>query len=433
MYNTDIKIMAVDARVRLERNRYNIFSKWMGSVKVGRDDSNNTTLTGSGSPIEVNSELKIQGLGDVMPIPMMLEYAGNGVVGDSVLEGNEEEDALLWTYVHYNTRRHAVKLDKGQQEDSREKFLKLKSQKAPALGRWAGKMENWDIVSAIYEGVSEHLSTATSSDGLGLSKRLHPYQYYWGSATSQAAGVLTKVTSAAAFPTGTEMHTGITSLVGYSYNKMSTYTLEALRVQCLTNNIKPIATKDGFNFWILLVSPTQASQLRADDNFKNAYNYFSGYKSLMENPMIVGAVGYYAGFAIFEDAVSVRGWYFSSQTECDVIGATTAYSSDTAKANPRFLPEYGNTITGTPTYAHANYAAIVLGESAVGKAVGEDTHMEENIKDYNNYRGLGVVAQYGYERLDYVATGVLTYLESAPTSVTSVKNESSLICITGIV
>jgi len=151
-----------------------------------------------------------------------------------------------------------------------------------------------------------------------------------------------------------------------------------------------MSTKDGHPYWCIVMHPASSSALMQDANYKAAVQSAFNGKMLAE-PELSGAVGYFAGFAIYEDIVGIREWdeagYF--------FGATTASKLD---------PTAVTLNTGTArTYNH-----VVFGKNAIGKGVAKDLHFTNEIDDHENTTEIGGAVINGYQRNEYFAEGDAT-------------------------
>ena len=136
--------------------------------------------------------------------------------------------------------------------------------------------------------------------------------------------------------------------------------------------------------------PASASALMQDSTYKSAIQ--SAYTGkMLDEPELIGAVGYFAGFAIYEDIVGIREWdeagyFFGSTTSArlDPTAVTLAAGSDRI------------------------YNHIVFGKNAIGKAVARDLHFTNEVDDHENTIEVGGAVINGYQRNEYFAEGDAT-------------------------
>jgi len=373
----------LNAQLRKETWFNTFFARFSGNVDISTDDNGNKVYTPSGKPIEVLNDFVQEGR-DNMLIPFLRELTGSPVYGDTVLKGTGEDQSLDWLRSYVNQYRKAVMKRSGQMSEQRQKIFKLYEAAKPQLSRWFSKWENQTIFQTFYEGVSPNLSSGTTDDGLGLARRYHPNWYI------NDGGVLTTVGTAKTLKTNGNLDgaIGMTAAADATCDTgMTAAILMDLRVKCMELRIPTMTTKSGYPFWCLLVHPAQASALMQETNYKSAAQAaYTG--KMLDEPEISGAVGYFAGFAIYEDIVGIREWdeagyFFGSTTSARLDPTAVTLASGTARV----------------------YNAIVFGNSAVGKGVAQDLHFTDEIDDHANTIEIGGALINGYNRNEYYAEG----------------------------
>ena len=382
---------------------YNTFwSKFAGFVDISQDENGNRKLTPSGKPIEILNSFIAEGR-DNMLIPFLMQLTGDPVYGDTVLKGTGEAQSLKWLRVYVNQWRKAVEAKSGSMSDQRLKIYKLYEKAKPQLIQWFSKWENQMVFQTFYEGASGNVTAGTDYDGIGLVKRYHPNWYMNDGGTLTAVGgteKTNKTTDNLDDATG-DCDTGIT-----------TGLLEQLRIKAMELKIPQMMTKNGNPYWVMIIHPKQAKALRADEEYKDALR--EAYSAAKDTPELMGTIGYYAGFMIFEDIVGIRSWDDTDST--------------LAKDGWLALPDGGS---------DSNYNAIVVGDSAIGKGIAENLHFTEEIDDHNNVKEIGGALINGYNRADFAEDGSdeeAIFLKSEESggvaAATSVINQSSLILMT---
>ncbi len=202
MNRTDAALFKqLDVDLRLEAKNHLWWSRVTGDIEyVESLDNNDYWMKPSGDIIDRATKPAPNGFGDVMLVPMQMQLAGVGTYGDATLIGREEPTARKVAAVHWNQIRHAVPMQEGMMDLIREEPWKAYELCRPQLAEWHAQMENWEITSALMEGVDEHISTPTADptygQGLGCAKRLHPNLYTWTGA-SDAAGALARIAQTA--------------------------------------------------------------------------------------------------------------------------------------------------------------------------------------------------------------------------------------------
>ena len=282
---------------------YNTFwARFSGNVDLSNDDNGNTVYKPSGQPINIMNQFIQQGR-DNMLIPFLSDLTGSPVFGDTVLKGTGEDQSMKWLRTFVNQYRKAVMKKSGSMSEQRQKIYKLYEAAKPQLSRWFAKWENQAVFQTFYEGVSPNLSTGTNSDGLGLAKRYHPNWY-----SHTADGTITAIGTEGSLKTAAELATAIgmtAATAGTADTAITAKGLHALRVTCMNRRIPQMTTKSGHPFWCLIMHPAQTKTLWADSTFTGAIQAAYNGK-MLDEPELNGAVGYFAGFASYEDILAIR-------------------------------------------------------------------------------------------------------------------------------
>ena len=366
---------------------YNTFwAKFSGNVDLSSDENGNTVYRPSGQPINIMNQFIQQGR-DNMLIPFLSDLTGSPVYGDTVLKGTGEDQSMKWLRTFVNQYRKAVMKKSGSMSEQRQKIYKLYEAAKPQLSKWFAKWENQSIFQTFYEGVSPNLSTGTNSDGLGLVRRYHPN--WW----INDGGVLTSVGTSGTTKTNAQLDAAIGKTASDDATcdtGMTAAILHALRVKCMELRIPQMSTKQGHPFWCIVMHPASSSALMQDSTYKSAVQ--SAYTGkMLDEPELIGAVGYFAGFAIYEDIVGIREWdeagYF--------FGSTTS---------ARFDPTAVTLASGTARV----YNHVVFGKNAIGKGVARDLHFTNEVDDHENTIEVGGAVINGYQRNEYFAEGDAT-------------------------
>jgi hypothetical protein len=434
MDRTTIKnlgLQPLDIQMRAEVKKHLWWSRFKGSVTEGRDANNDPVLKASGAPIEVNHKLKTIGYSDRLLIPMERDLAGAPTLGDATLIGREEPSSRAYAKVGYNQVRHAIPVKLGEMDDAREAAFRAAEENTQKLAWWHAQYENYNIITSIYEGASENLyTTKTNADygqGLGIPRRFHPNLYYYAG----SAAALTRVGDTSKFPTAAQIYTaatGATTPLSFCADLVFQARIKAMKL-----GLKPLVTENGFKFYPWLITPEQAYTLMSDATFVKALQA-PAWQEHKSHPWVTGAIGYFGGFVFFEDVLSVRGFSGTSPgTDLNVLGSVSLVASEDLKQNPRFLPQEGQIAHGTAT-TKVNHVSIIFGESFLGESLHENLRFKYAREDYDNWEGLGAATKYGYERLDFVPSKHVQYLEGSEsdvtTYITNVYNKSSMLVMT---
>ena len=360
---------------------YNTFwAKFSGNVDLSTDDNGNKVYKPSGQPINIMNQFIQEGR-DNMLIPFLSDLTGSPVYGDTVLKGTGEDQSMKWLRTFVNQFRKAVMKKSGSMSEQRQKIYKLYEEAKPQLSRWFAKWENQAIFQTMYEGVSPNLSTGTNSDGLGIARRYHPNWYVLD------GDVVTTIGTAGQTKTNTQLDAaiGMTAAADATCDSdLNANALHDLRVVCMERRIPQMTTKSGHPFWCLILHPQQAVSLMKDSTYQSGVQAaFTG--KMLDAPELSGAIGYFAGFAIYEDIIGIREW---DETNTTFMGTTVS---------SRFDPTASTLGAGSARV----YNAIVFGKNAIGKAVARDLHFTNEVDDHENTTEVGGAVINGYQRNEY--------------------------------
>lgn len=273
---------------------------------------NKFTGESENSIIQTKSELK-KDAGDKITIPLLMNLTGNGITGDNTLEGNEEALQFYDCPVEIDQIRHAVKL-KGRFEEQKTQ-INLRTSAKNALKKWfSEKMEKMVVAALLTDPDADHV-------------------IYAGSATSRGA---------------------ITATMKFSADLIS---MAARKAKTATPKIRR-PTVDGKEYYVMLVDPYQARDLKADTKWVEAQKYAQNRGD--NNPLFTGMLGIYDGVIIHE-----------------------------YEYLPRAANGASNVMTGT---------ALLLGCQAGIRAIGKEAFWEEDTFDYHNQYGVATGAILGFKK-----------------------------------
>ena len=323
-----------DPRTPLEHERA-IFREYLTGTFF------NTLLgqRGSGKPIIVNSDkFKNKGNGDSVRYHFVPQYKGPGIRGQNKsVTGNEKTIDEFYTDVRVDQIAQAFKT-KGKVSNLRT-IIPIRDEFKTQLVNWFKMVTEWDMVAAL---------TGYMTDGVEF---LDGY-------TIDEEGILQITGDAYKLPlvngkgrcfrsdnTGTNKFTTVDIAPENSSNEallkdmtasdiMSTAILDELQLRCKQANtkyaMKPIRMKDGNEYYMLLLHPKAALQLRQDERWvKRQQTNYMGVKTLESDPVATGAMGTWEKIIVKEaDHVSTctsedgktiaRNLLFGS--DCAVIG-----------------------------------------------------------------------------------------------------------------
>ncbi len=208
--------------------------------------------TTSGAIIQVKTELK-KDKGDKITIPLVMQLTGNGISGDSTLEGNEEKLTFMDMAVTVNQIRNAVRLEGNMEEQ--KTALNLRSAAKDALKEWLVEKIQKDTFAAL--------------TGTPTTNRI----VYGGSATSVGA---------------------LTTTDTFTANLISVARRKALKA---SPKFKPVKV-DGKEYFVMIIDSYQARDLKNDAKWLDAQKFAANRGS--DNPIFTGMLGIYDGVVLHE-------------------------------------------------------------------------------------------------------------------------------------
>lgn len=214
--------------------------------------------------IQIKEELK-KSAGDSINIPLLMNLQGFGIMGDNILEGNEEAMEYRDFDVSINLYRNAVRLQ-GTMDEQRTQ-INMRKDARDVLSTWLGTFIDNYIFAAL-TGVkasgAPYTVTQPSTDRI----------IYGGNATSEAT-----------IGTG---DTFSTDIIGKA---------KRLAMADEDTMIRPVNV-DGGTHYVMVIDQFQARDLKNDAKWQAAQQYANirGEK----NPIFSGALGMYDGVIIHE-------------------------------------------------------------------------------------------------------------------------------------
>lgn len=206
--------------------------------------------------------------GDKITIALMMKLAGNGVTGDSMLEGNEEQLITKDFSVEVDQIRNAVRL-KGKLAEQKTQ-INLRTAAKDSLKVWLAEKNEKDTFAAL-------TANPTASRVIYAGKR-----------TSEAT------------VTGTDVFT--TDLISAARRK----------AMLATPKIRPVNVK-GKNYYVMIIDSYQARDLKNDAKWLAAQQHANIRGE--DNPIFSGALGVYDGVVLHEHENVIR----------TATGASSAY------------------------------------------------------------------------------------------------------------
>lgn len=358
------------------------FAKYMGFVQQSRVSGEEEAPL---SPIVMKKAFVEDGM-DNMTVPMLLNLTGSAIYGDGQQSGMGEAQRLNYLKVYINMRSRPV-APPAKMSNQRVRPLKLIEQARQQLTDWLARNTEVQIVRAFYELFSENITAATTSNGLGKTKRYHPNIYAADSgAVTWSGTVATHITN---------IHNANQGLAaGAADDRMSAVALHKFKSYCSKKEIGTINI-DGFEFIPLLIHENQWTQLVLDPEFRATMNNAIP-RDLKNNPLLSDASGYFAGFALYKREFSIFGL------------SSTASALTWGAANP---------LTGVDTYDTKAAIAFGMGALCGGWAFGPNYEEEK--------RNMATQKEISVQMIDGFARGDFYDNSDTPTSV--VQKSSALL------
>jgi N4-gp56 family major capsid protein len=247
--------LVIPGLIAVEAEKKSYFSRFMGK---GKD-----------SIIQVIEALKKEA-GDQVTVALRLKITGDGVTSGS-LEDNEVSMTLKNQSIKVGQRRQAVRIQ-GTMVEQRS-AVKLRKEAVDALSTWVAEVDDEEIMYHLSCQRGVRAGTLSTSYTGGANAFVTPDASHLLFAGGKA---LTTIAS-----TDTLKATDIDTLVETA--------------QLLDPVIQPINV-DGGKYYILLISPEQATDLRQDSTWATAQRDANVRGS--SNPIFSGAMGVYNGVVV---------------------------------------------------------------------------------------------------------------------------------------
>lgn len=212
-----------------------------------------------------------KGKGTKINIPLLLPLAGAGVLGDNILEGNEEALTYRDFEVELFRVRQAVRLE-GEYEEQKTQ-IDMRRDARTALSAWLARYVDTAIFSVL-TGVLPGWASSAADFPFPLTAPSSDRVVFGGTATAESG-----ITTADKFTA---------DLIGIAKRKATADEDTAIR---------PVMV-DGHNTYAMVITPNQARDLRNDPKWLEAQKHANirGEK----NPIFSGAMGIYEGVVIHE-------------------------------------------------------------------------------------------------------------------------------------
>ena len=379
-------------------------------------DALNRSTELDSKPIIKFTEFSSEGT-DTIFVPQIRRLTGEGILGDIQLEGTEENLAVYRAPVYVNAIAHAVNTSIGVMNDLRSKRIAQLREAAPALRRWFSDRLSWNVITnAFYRGFSTNILALAADGGLGIAERHHPNFYIANSSNEIGAADVTENWVNWSGTAGTYLARIRTALAIIDdavtdARSFSADLLEMLRPALVGRRIAPLVTKNGKEFWYLMVHPDVMSQARQDTRLVTATERaFTGRG--MEDVILTGGELVYNGFVIVESIVG------GVEINHAATPAVFYGPVDDVPAYLNWLTNYRSSVAARRLLK----ASLVLGSGALG--IGQLNRLKMVPGDSTDYQRKGSVGA-------TLITGasLLTYYDNIVTPTLS-DNRGSAVIVT---
>ncbi|MCB0302842.1 MAG: DUF4043 family protein [Calditrichaeota bacterium] len=351
------------------------------------------------SPVVIQRELQRK-MGDFIQVPMHRLLTQSATYGLTQMKDREERQKINHARVAIDIVRHAVEPQEGIMSTQTSKDYNLIQNARPALMRHYAETCNYEGASwAFYNGYSKNVldSSRFTGNSQNISANSHPNCYAAGQ------GKVGETPGSAAYETA--IGTAISAMG--SSDVLDTNLLQALSADETIRFIRPLMSKDGNPYRILVVHPYQLYNLKNDSNFREVTSRADAQAFAKENPLLTGCKFFWDGWAIFDGAQAV---FPAAVSSGDVVWGPNA-----------------GTITDLTTfrsYSSNNiFGAMVLGDNALFKAIGQNMEFKKRMADYDEIVGIAYRVVEGYSRGDF-------WNEDDGTRGASLVNEGSAVVLT---
>jgi len=345
------------------------FSKFMGE--------------GENNIVQIKSHLK-KSKGDTVTLPLTAKLSGEGVTGDSELEGNEEAISAYSDAIVIDQIRNAVRLTGKLDEQTNVYDMRMDAKNK--LSVWAQEFIERQMFFKL-GGVNNVLVTDVDTSVVGgrCAWSNAPVQV---PATDTANGYGNRYLCA-------DYTNGADSLAATDLLTPGLISRAKAKAKLANPKIRPIRA-DGKDYYVLFIHPWQAFDLKNNATYAQAQREAQVRGN--SNPIFTGALGVWDGVVIHEHEYVPH-----------ILAATTTQLNfNSASAGTQFA----NGI-------HA-YRALLCGQQALGFVQTQESFkMNEKTFDYGNKVGyatalIGGIQKVTFNSLDY---GVIALDTSATTLV----------------
>lgn len=291
--------------------------------------------------------------GDAVTVPLIGALSGQGVSGDSTLEGNEEQLPTYSQQITIDQYRNAIVIA-GKMTEQRYPF-QIRDKAKPALLNWKAQFDEDKIFAALgsIDG-TVYASASEASKDSWLANNAD--RVLFGAARSNNAA---------------NDHSACLTQVDSTTDKFlpAQISLAKRMAKLADPKIRPIRLGDGSGaeVYVMFAHPYCTRDLKASDDWKNAQR--EAMPRSENNPLFTGAIGMYDGVIIVEtDKIQIL----------ENVG-----DSGTVEVAQNFL-------CGAQALAWVN-----------GGIGGSRMEVVEETRDYKNKTGVAIASMYGVAKLRF--------------------------------
>lgn len=325
--------------------------------------------------VQTKSDLKKQ-KGDRINFGMGQKLSGDGVTGDSELEGNEEAITYYNDTVLIDQIRNAVRLTGRLDEQKAANNLRMDAKEKGSI---------W-IAEFLENQIFMKLGGVSSTD----LTRVDDSTVYSGRATWSNTGNAVPTADEAAGTGNRYLCTdasGLDSLAATDVLTTSFITRARVKAELASPRIRPIRV-DGQNFFVMFIHPWQAADLKTNSSDVWAQAQREAQERGRNNPIFTGALGVWDGVILHSHE-----YVPTCQASSDFVSGATSAGARAFRA----------ILCGQQAACMAH--ASDLGQGAAS------TFMREKTFDYENKAGfavgyIGGIQKPTFNSLDYAAIQV---------------------------
>jgi hypothetical protein len=304
-------------------------------------------------------------------VPILMDLSDSGTEGRDSLLGNEEDQAVKHVTLYAHNVRHGVPTEAYGLDAWEKEGYNLVGQVQGQLSKWHNAKEGFYMREAICEKYASNLTKAPVSK----TQEINSNVYFVSATTSK----VTFDTTLADFVTAIDAAAPTTPTAA---NQLSIAALNDISsIASVDEAIVPIE-EGNKDMYILLVPSNQAKLLRDSTDSTQLANLFAGSdKRGNENKAINGELGIYHNLILVEDPRAPK----VTVNTTVVFSYRGPGSTDNRAAN------------GTTVFD----VCMLLGRGALGKLMLERLHFKEEVQDYESVVGVGAIATYGYQLIEF--------------------------------